>query len=89
MTTGKLKKIYIYFRQKYFGGNKMMNCFGFGDNCCLYILIILLILCLCGNGCLTGIFDKICSCGCLPLILVLLCCCKDKFKPFMNGCGCK
>ena len=70
----------------------MMNCFGFNnDNCCLYILIILLLLCVCGSGCLNGIIDKICNCGCLlPVILVLLCCCKGGGKPFaIGGCGCK
>ena len=63
----------------------MMNCFGLGgDNCCLWILMILLIVCLCGNGCLTGILEKICNCGCL------YCCgCKGD-KPGMNfGFGCK
>ena len=53
----------------------MFNTFG-GDNCCLCILIILLILCVCKNGCLNGIFDKLCNCGCLiPLLLVWCCCC--------------
>ncbi|MBO4323226.1 MAG: chorion class high-cysteine HCB protein 13 [Clostridia bacterium] len=66
-----------------------MNFFGMGDNCCLWILIILLILCLCGNGCLSGILDKICNCGCLlPIILVLLCCCKGN-KGGIPGFGCK
>ncbi len=68
----------------------MFNGFGFGDNCCLWILIILLILCVCKSGCINGIIDKICNCGCLlPLIVVLLCCCKGG-KPEMNmGFGCK
>ncbi len=70
----------------------MMNLCGFGgDNCCLYILILLLVLCSCGNGCLNGIIDKICNCGCiLPIVLVLLCCCGNKGgcgKPY--GIGCK
>ena len=73
----------------------MMNTFGGGDNCCLWILIILLILCVCKNGCLNGIFDKLCNCGCLiPLILVWCCCCNggdhcDKGGHdfgFGNGC---
>ncbi len=69
----------------------MMNFFGYNDNCCLYILIILLILCLCGNGCVSSIIDKICNCGCLlPIVLVLLCCCKGDKKPYgIGGCGCK
>ena len=55
----------------------MLNCLGIGDNCCLWMLIIILILCLCKNGCLNGIIDKICGCGCLlPVLLLLLCCCK-------------
>lgn len=67
----------------------MMNLFGFGgDNCCLYILIILLVLCVCGNGCLNGIIDKICNSGCLlPIILILLCCCKNgSGKHYGMGC---
>ncbi len=72
----------------------MMNYFGFNnDNCCLYILIILLVLCLCGNGCLNGIIDKICGCGpILPIVLLLLCCCNKggNHKSFnIGGCGCK
>ncbi|MBR2377508.1 MAG: hypothetical protein IKA85_07075 [Clostridia bacterium] len=71
----------------------MMNCFGFNnDNCCLYILIILLVLCLCGNGCLNGIIDKLCGCSwILPIVLLLLCCNnKGPQKPFsIGGCGCK
>lgn len=67
--------------------------FGFGDNCCLYLLIILLIICLCGNGCLSGILDKLCNCGCLlPILAVILCCCCKKdghHKGFNLGCGCK
>ena len=48
-----------------------MNCFGLGgDNCCLWVLMILLIVCLCGNGCLTGILEKICNCGCLLPVLI-------------------
>ncbi|MBR1867793.1 MAG: chorion class high-cysteine HCB protein 13 [Clostridia bacterium] len=69
----------------------LMNFFGFGnDNCCLWILIILLIVCLCGNGFLTGIFDKLCNCGCLlPILLVLLCCCKGDKGGMNLGFGCK
>ncbi len=68
----------------------MMNFFGFNDNCCLYILIILLIVCLCGNGCLSNIIDKICGCGwLLPIVIALLCCCKGGKKPYGIGCGCK
>ena len=74
------------------GGNiSMLNCLGIGDNCCLWMLIIILILCLCKNGCLNGIIDKICGCGCLlPVLLLLLCCCKGgKGGPdFGFGGGC-
>ena len=52
----------------------MFNTCG-GDNCCLWILIILLILCVCKNGCLNGIFDKLCNCGCLIPLLLVWCCC--------------
>ena len=70
----------------------MFNTCG-GDNCCLWILIILLILCVCKNGCLNGIFDKLCNCGCLiPLLLVWCCCtggCHDKHgMDFGFGGGC-
>ena len=67
----------------------MMNNFGCGgDNGCLWILIILLILCFCG-GCLDGIFDKLCNCECLiPLILVWLCCCNKGDRDFGFGGGC-
>ena len=53
--------------------------------------MILLIVCLCGNGCLTGILEKICNCGCLLPVLIALCCCGCKGdKPGMNfGFGCK
>ncbi len=73
----------------------MFNCFGFNnDNCSLYILIILLVLCLCGNGCLNDIINKVCNSGCiLPVaIALLLCCCnKGGHKPYglNGGCGCK
>ncbi|MBQ7642884.1 MAG: chorion class high-cysteine HCB protein 13 [Clostridia bacterium] len=67
-----------------------MNFFGMGDNCCLWVLIILLIVCLCGNGCLSGIIDKICNCGCLlPVLLVLVCCCKGDKGGMNFGFGCK
>ena len=52
----------------------MFNTCG-GDNCCLWILIILLILCVCKNGCLNGIFDKLCNFGCLIPLLLVWCCC--------------
>ena len=76
------------------GINFMFNFLGFNnDNCCLYILIILLIICFCGNGCISGILDKICNSGCLLPILValLLCNCnKCPSKPYgLGGCGCK
>ncbi len=68
-----------------------MNCFGLGDNYCLWIMIILLILCVCKNGCLTGIIEKLCNCGCLlPLLLVWCCCCKGDTPTnygFGGGCG--
>ncbi|MDD7214386.1 MAG: hypothetical protein PUH90_03685 [Clostridia bacterium] len=69
----------------------MNNCFGIGDNCCLWILIILLILCICKNGCLNGILDKLCNCGCLlPLLIVFLCCCKGGHGgPDFGFGGCK
>ena len=73
----------------------MMNCFGFNnDNCCLYILIILLVLCLCGNGCIGDIVNKVCNSGCLlPIIIALLLCnCNNKpSRPYGigPGCGCK
>lgn len=70
----------------------MNNCFGIGDNCCLWILIILLILCVCKNGLLNGILDKLCNCGCLLPVLVLLSCyCKgnDRGTPDFGFGGCK
>ena len=71
--------------------HKMLNCTGIGDNCCLWMLIIILIICLCKNGCLNGIIDKICGCGgLLPVLMLLLCCCKGgKGGPeFGFGGGC-
>ena len=51
----------------------MNGCFDFfGGNCCLWIGIILLIICLCKSGCLNGFFS---SCYCLPVALLLICCC--------------
>ncbi|MBQ9782031.1 MAG: hypothetical protein IJW26_02485 [Clostridia bacterium] len=52
-----------------------------------------MILCVCKNGCLNGIFDKLCNCGCLiPLILVWCCCCNGGHdKPGLDfgfGGGC-
>lgn len=69
-----------------------MNCFDFleGGNICLWMLIILLIICLCKNGILGGIFN---SCYCLPLAALIICCfCKNGKGLFGNGfggCGCK
>ena len=66
----------------------MMNC-NF-NNCYLYILIILLLLCC--NGCVTDIIGKLCDCKYLiPLALVYFCCCGDKKgfdKGFGGGFGC-
>lgn len=67
-----------------------MNLFGnlCGDNGCLWILILLLIVCCSQSGILSNILD---SCY-LPLILaVAYCACKkgglcNLFRP---GCGCK
>ncbi len=63
-----------------------------GDNGCLWILIILLILCSCG-GTVNRIFDKLCNCECLlPLLLVWFCCCNNKGGNGMGigyGGGCK
>lgn len=61
----------------------MSNCFGFGDNYCLWILVMILILCVCKNGCLGGILDKLCNCGCLLPLMLVLCCCKGG----NGGCG--
>lgn len=56
------------------------------NNSCLWILIILLILCSCG-GMIDGIIDKLCSCEMLlPLLLVWLCCNKSGGMNF-GGCG--
>ena len=67
------KKIYIGGKCVYFGGKKMNGCFDFlGNNCCLWVLIILLIILLAKNGCLNGIFN---SCYCLPIALLLICYC--------------
>ena len=57
-----------------------------GNNTCLWILIILLILCLCKSGCLNGLFN---SCYTLPVALLLLCYCSKSGSVFGNGCGCK
>lgn len=66
----------------------MNGCFDFlGGNTCLWILIILLIVCLCKSGCFNGLFN---SCYCLPVALMLICCCcKNGGGFFGNGCGCK
>ena len=65
----------------------MHGCFDlFGGNTCLWILIILLIICLCKSGCLNGLFN---SCYCLPVALLLICCvCKNGGLGSL-GCGCK
>lgn len=65
----------------------MNGCFDFlnGNNCCLWILIILLIICLAKSGCLSGLFN---SCYCLPVALFILCCCCKNGGFFGNGCGC-
>ncbi|MBQ6921636.1 MAG: hypothetical protein IJQ66_00955 [Clostridia bacterium] len=54
----------------------MNGCFDFlGNNYCLWVLIILLIIFLAKNGCLNGIFN---SCYCLPIALFIICCfCKN------------
>ena len=74
------KKLWRYYMHGFdvFGSN----------NCCLWLLIILLIICLCKSGCLNGFFN---SCYCLPVALLVLCCwCKGKGDSFGNlGCGCK
>ena len=67
-----------------------MNGFGnfCGDNSCLWILILLLILCCSQTGILSGILD---SCY-LPIILaVAYCVCKKGglCNMFRSGCGCK
>lgn len=68
----------------------MNGCFDFfGNNCCLWILIILLIILLAKNGCLNGIFN---SCYCLPIALLLVCFCCNKNGGGINGLfggGCK
>lgn len=58
-----------------------MNGFCFDqNNCCLWILIILLILCVCKSGCLNGFLN---SCYVVPAAIALVyCLCKN------NGCGC-
>lgn len=57
-----------------------------GNNACLWILIILLIICLAKSGCLNGLFN---SCYCLPVALLILCYCSKNGSLFGNGCGCK
>ena len=75
----------------------MINCSGFMNNCnCyLWLLIIILLTCCGGCGCINNIVEKICGCGyLLPLLLVILCCCGTErnrpreTKPF-PGCTCK
>ena len=66
-----------------------MNCFGtFGNNTCLWLLIILLILSFCGNGALDGILNNCYT----PLILAAAYCVIKKgglCNIFGSGCGCK
>lgn len=65
-----------------------MNCFGtFGNNTCLWLLIILLILCFCGNGALDSLFSNCYT----PLILAAAYCVIKKggiCNLFGSGCGC-
>ena len=67
----------------------MNGCNGnFGGNGCLWILILLLILCCSQSGILSGILD---SCY-LPVILAAAyCVCKNGglYNMFRSGCGCK
>ncbi|MBQ8197096.1 MAG: chorion class high-cysteine HCB protein 13 [Clostridia bacterium] len=63
----------------------MNGCFDFlGGNTCLWILIILLIICLCKSGCLNGLFN---SCYCLPVALALICCFCGKGDKGLFGYG--
>lgn len=65
----------------------MNNCFG--SNNWLWILIILLVCC-CGNGSICNVLDKLTDCSCLiPIVLLLLCCCDKSPKGLNFGCGCK
>ncbi len=65
-----------------------MNCFGtFGNNTCLWLLIILLILCFCGNGKADGILN-----GCYTPLIIAAAYCVIKNGGLCNilsGCGCK
>ena len=66
-----------------------MNGFCFDQtNCCRWILIILLILCVCKSGCLNGFLN---SCYAVPAAIALVyCLCKNNgCGGFMgSGCGC-
>ena len=67
----------------------MNGCFDFlgGGNACLWILVILLIICLCKSGCLNGLMN---SCYTLPIALALICClCKGNGGLFGGFGGCK
>ncbi|MBQ1269906.1 MAG: chorion class high-cysteine HCB protein 13 [Clostridia bacterium] len=67
-----------------------MNCFGFGDNCYLWILILILLCCCNGGG--TGLVEGIVgNCGCiLPIAIALLCCCGGRGTTRgTGGCGCR
>ena len=60
-----------------------MNCFGtFGNNTCLWLLIILLILCFCGNGNLDGIFNSFYT----PLIIAAAYCVIKKRSYLIFNC---
>lgn len=69
----------------------MMN-FLRNDNMYLYLLIILLVVCCGGCGFINGIIDKICNCGLiLPIVLLLaLCGCQGEKQIGGGnfGCGC-
>lgn len=68
-----------------------MNCFGFGDgnNCYLWILILILLFCCKGCNVIDNVCGLLSGCGgaILPIALALLlcCCCKDKETP-RYGC---
>lgn len=62
----------------------MLNCLC-NNNWYVYLLIVAL-LCCGGCDCVKGLIDKVCDCGYLiPVVLLLLCCYKDKG---FGGCGC-
>ncbi len=67
-----------------------MNCFGFGENnCCLWILILILLFCCRGSNVIDGVCGLLNGCGgaILPIALaLLLCSCRDRETP---RCGCR